>query len=209
MWQIVQSQSLGQVEPLALAFHLTEGLPGLVHRSPGIVQCAAPVVLVLVDCCLALLMRVGVTVGEREVGRIDGRGMPLVLNADTCIGNREIGGDSLRHGDVLDGVVLLLAGRALKRILEEHVGVEGIVFGAGDLLGDTVIERCRHLCLVGEELSEFEACGKRYVALVVGGALADTALQSAEALRDISALHVHGSEVRELYVEVAVGSPSS
>lgn len=85
----------------------------------------------------------------------------------------------------------------------------GLYLGRVTLFGDTVIERCRHLCLVGEELSEFEACGKRYVALVVGGALADTALQSAEALRDISALHVHGSEVRELYVEVAVGSPSS
>ena len=62
--QPVQSEPLEDVEPFGPALDQpSERLPGPVHRCPVVVQCAPPVVLILIDGRLARCMRVGMAVG--------------------------------------------------------------------------------------------------------------------------------------------------
>ena len=135
--------------------------------------------------------------------------MPFRLNAHVGVGDGEVGVDLLRHGDVLYGVALLFRGGGIERILQFHIRVERVVFGTGLLLGDTVVDGNGDFRLVGEELSELQARRDLKVRLAVLGAGADTILQSAEAFRDVLALHVDRSHVGQLHIEVAVSCPAA
>ena len=85
--QPVQAKPLQNVEPLALVLDLLERLPRFIHRSPGIIQGASPVVTVLINRGLAggTLMRM--TVGQREVGRVVRHRMTLGSDTHTGVGN--------------------------------------------------------------------------------------------------------------------------
>ena len=137
--QPVQSESLQDVEPLALVLQLLERLPSLIHRCPRVVERTTPVVLVLIHGGLSLRMLVGVTVGEGEVSRVVRHRMALGGNADTSVGDGEVGVGHLRHGDVLDGVALVLRASCVESVLQLHVGVERIVLRRGLLLGHAII----------------------------------------------------------------------
>ena len=102
----------------------------------------------------------------------------------------------------------MLAG-SLERVVEEHIGVERIVLGTLALLGDRIIEGCRHLGLLGEELAQFQVGGKAGVELVVGAALIHAFLETAEAIRLILAGNIDGAEVGQLHIEVALCGPSA
>ena len=54
-------------------------------------------------------MTVTVTIAEREVGRVVRHGMTLGLDAETHIGEREVGIGGLGHGNTLHRIALLLA----------------------------------------------------------------------------------------------------
>ena len=149
------------------------------------------------------------TVGEGEVGGVEGHGVALVgLYAYADIGEREVAVCGLGDGNRLDAVALVGIG-GIEGILEFHVGVERVVLGAGLFLRDGVVERGGDLGLVGEELSEFEAGGDAVGLVVVGGALRDTVFESAEAFAHVAALDVDASEVGHLYVEVALCCPTA
>ena len=85
--QPVQAELLQNIEPLALVLDLLERLPRFIHRSPGIIQGATPVVTVLINRGLAggTLMRM--TVGQREVGRVIRHRMTLGSDTHTGVGN--------------------------------------------------------------------------------------------------------------------------
>ncbi len=134
--------------------------------------------------------------------------MSFGLYAHTHIREREVSVNGLCHRDVLHRVALMLV-HALKSVIKFHVGVERVILGPFHLFRKAVIERSRYLGLVGEKLPEFQACGERQVALVVLRTLVDPLFQSAEPLRHITALQVHGTHIGELHIEVSVGSPTS
>ena len=122
-------------------------------------------------------------VGEREVGRIVRHGVTLGLDAHADIGEREVGGGSLGDGYRLDTVALMVV-HCFQCIVKFHIRVERVVLGSRLLLGRAVVERCRHLCLVREELAQFDI-GRNGIRLkVVGRTLHDALFQSAEAFGD-------------------------
>lgn len=134
----------------------------------------------------------------------------MALGGNTNLGIRdgEVGVDSLRDGDALDGVTLRGIGSA-ERLVELHVRVERIVLGLHALLADAIIKRYGHLGLVGEELSQLEVGGEGVGAIVVGRPLLHALLKSAEAGRGVFALKVERSEVGKLDVEVALCCPAA
>ena len=154
-------------------------------------------------------MRMGVAVGEGEVGGVVGHRVASVLYPYACVGDGEVGVDLLRYGDALYGVAFLLARCGIEGFLELHIGVERVIFRSCHLLGDAVIDWDGDFCLVGEELAEFHARRQLEVALVVLRPGADTILKSAKSVGDIFSLHIDATHVGELDVEIAVGSPSA
>ena len=103
----------------------------------------------------------------------------------------------------------MLRASCFESVIELHVGVKRIILWRCLLLSHRVVERCRHLRLVGEELAELYVCRNGVVGVVVGRTLCHALLQSAEACRAVFALHVDGAEVRELQVERALCSPTA
>ena len=128
----------------------------------------------------------GMTVAEREVGGVVGHRMTLRPQSPAHVGDGEVGVGGTRDGDVLNTVTLLFAD-GLQRIVETHITVERVITRFHGLLGVGVIEWHRHLCLVGEELTEFEGGGDAVLFLRIGGALHHTLLQTTEAVADITA----------------------
>ena len=198
--QVVDTDGLGEVQPFRLTLEILERLPGLVDGRVAVVQRPPPLVILLVDGSLARGVTMGVTVGEREVRRIIGHGVTLGLQSPTEVREREVRRRRLRHGDVLDTVALPFAGRCLKGILQAHIRVEGIIAGAHLLLRHGVVDGCRDLRLVGEELAELERGGDGIFLLGVGAALHDILLQTTKAVANVTALQVDGSEVGELHI---------
>ena len=154
--QVVESQGFGEIEPLRLTLHLLEGLPCLVDRRIGVVEGASPLILVLIDGSLARGVAVRVAVADREVGRVVGHGVLLVLDAYSRIGQREVARDVLRDGYRLYGVALTLIGCRLQGIVQFHVRVERVVLRADGLLRVRIIKRCADLGLFREELAQFQ-----------------------------------------------------
>ena len=81
LWQVVQSDGLRQCEPLRLTVEALEGFPGLVDWRIGIVECPTPLVPPLIDGGLTRGIVVGVAIGEGEVRRVVGHGVPLGLQS--------------------------------------------------------------------------------------------------------------------------------
>ena len=206
--QVVQTESLGEVQPLRLALSRLERLPGLVDGRVGVVQGATPLVVVLIDGCLARGMAVLVAVADGEVRGVVGHGVTLRLDTDAGVGKREIARHVLGDGNRLDAVALAGTG-GIEGILEIHVGIQGVVLRAHLVLADGVINRYGDLGLVGEELAQFEVRRDGVRLLRVGGTLHDALLQSAEAVGDIASRQVDGAEVGELDVQRTRGSPAA
>ena len=198
--QPVESEGLGQRHPLRLRLRLLEGFPRLVDGRIAVVQRAAPLVVVLIDGGLARRVAMGVAVAEREVGRVVRHRVTLGLDVEAHVGQREVGRRGLGDGNVLYRVALLLVG-GIEGVVEVHIGVQRIILRLGDFLGDRVVERCRHLQLVGEQLAQLDGGGQRVGLVVVGGACCHTVLQSAEALGDDLSREVERADIRQLHVE--------
>ena len=201
--QIVQSEGLGEVEPLRLTLEFAERLPRLVDGRIGIVERASPTVIFFVDGRGTRVEAVGVAIAEGKVTGVVGHGVALGLQSpsDTRQGEIRIGppGDGHR----LYTVALLLRSCGIQGILQSHVRIEGIIARAYLLLGDGVIKGHRHLCLLGEEFTQFERCRHGVLLLSICTALHDTFFQSSEAITDVMACHVDTAEVGELHIEVA------
>ena len=207
--QPVESESLEDVVVFRLALDVLERLERLENGRPVVAHGTLPVIFVLIDGRLTRRVAMGVAVGEREVGRIDRRGMAFVLNAHTHVGEREVGVGGLAHGDALNGVALVLVLGSIEGVAESHIRVEWVVLGSFLVLRQRIIERSGNLRLVGEELSKLKAGCDRIRLEIVVGTRGDTLLETSEALRGVATLHVHGSEVGQLHVEVSLCSPST
>ena len=83
--QVVETQRLGEVQPLRLTLELFEGLPSLIHGRVAIVEGSTPLVLTIVDGGLALGTPMGVTIREREVGGVVGHGVTLGFQTPTHV----------------------------------------------------------------------------------------------------------------------------
>ena len=103
----------------------------------------------------------------------------------------------------------MLRGSRLKGIFETHIIIERVITRTYLILRHRVIKRSADLGLVGEELTQFERSGDGVVLLRIRRALHDTFLQSAEAIADISASHVHIAEIGELHLQASGGSPTA
>ena len=103
----------------------------------------------------------------------------------------------------------MLRACGVERVLELEVRIHGVVLRAEALLADRIVERCRHLGLVGEELSELDVGGDGILRRVVGGAFHDALFESAISLGGHLAHHVERGDVGELHVERALCGPSS
>ena len=86
----------------------------------------------------------------------------------------------------------------LKGIVEQHVGVEGIVAWACLFLCHGVVEWGSDLCLVGKQLAQFEIGSEAVGLVVVGGTLCHCLLQSSETVGEDASREVHRSEVGQL-----------
>ena len=84
-------------------------------------------------------MLVGMTVGEREVGRVVRHRMALGSNSDTGIGDGEVGIHHLRHSNILDRIPFSLGACCIQCILEFHIRIQRIVLRRSLLLGHTII----------------------------------------------------------------------
>ena len=103
----------------------------------------------------------------------------------------------------------MTVGSSVKRIVEFHIGIQRVVLRTDGLLGVGIVQRCRHLGLLREQLTQLQIGGYRVRHLVVGISLHDGLFQSAKALSDITSCHVHATEVRQLHVHGTVGSPTA
>ena len=207
--QVVESEHFGQRHPLRLALRVLEGLPGLVDGRVGIVERASPLVFVLIDGGLARSVAMRMAVAEREVGGVVRHRVTLVLDAHAGVGEREVARDVLGDGYRLDAVALALAAGRLEGVVELHIRVEGIVAWADGLLRVGIVERRRHLSLIGEELTQLEGGSDAVGLLGIGGALHDGLLESAEAVGDVAARHVDAAHVAQLHVHSSAGRPSA
>ena len=125
--QVVQSEGLGEVQPLRLTLQLSERLPRLIHGRIAVVNGTAPLVILLIDGSLARGVTMGVTITEREVGRVVGHRMAFRFQAPAHVRDGEVGVGGPRDGNIIDAVALLLAGSSLQRIIKAHVVVEWII----------------------------------------------------------------------------------
>ena len=141
-----------------------------------------------------------VAVAEREVGRVVRHRVTLGLNAETNVGQREVGRGRLGHGNVLYRVALLLAG-SFEGVIQLHIRIQWIILRLGYLLGNRVVERCRHLHLLGEQLTQLHSGGQRVGLEIVSGACSHTVLQSTESLGNNFTREVHCADIRQLHVE--------
>ena len=151
----------------------------------------------------------GVAIAEREVSRVDGCRVAFVLYAHPHIREREVGVGGAGDGNRLNAVALMVAACSIEGVAQTHVGIQRVVLRTRLLLRHRVVERCRHLRLVGEELTQLERSGDAVGLIVVGAALCHTLLESTEAFRGVAALHVHGAKVGELHVQIALCCPAA
>ena len=206
--QPVQGEGLGKIHPFRLALRLLERFPRLINGRIAVVQRASPLVFLLIDGRLARGEAMRMTIGEGEVGRVVRHGVPLGLDAEAHVRQREIGAGSLGYRDVLDRVALM-TGRHLQGVVQFHVSIQRIIFRSGFLLGHRVIKRCRHLHLVREELAQLHAGRQRVSLIVVLGTGRYPIFQSAEAFGNDLSREVDRSHVGELYVQRSRGGPTT
>ena len=138
--QVVQSEGLVEVLPLLVTFYLLERLPRLIHRRIGVVQGTAPLVFLFIDSGLTRGETVGMTITEREVGRVVRHRMALRLQSPTHVGDGEVGVGSSRHGNVLDTVTLVSVGCCIQSLIETQVTVQRVVTRCDSLFGVGIIK---------------------------------------------------------------------
>ena len=137
--QPVQAELLQYLPPFTLALDVLERSPRLVDGSPVVIQRGSPVGFPLIDGGLASGFLVRMAIRDGEVGGVVGHGMTLGGDAHPCVGDREVGLLHLGHGNAFDRIPLMLVGRRIQRIVQQHIGVHRIVLRRGLLLGDTII----------------------------------------------------------------------
>ena len=98
--------------------------------------------------------------------------------------------------------------RGVEGIVKKHVRIERIVFRTCLLARHRIVKRCRHLCLVGEELAQFHVCRQTVSVIVVRGTLRHALLQSSETLGDNLSRGVERPHVRQLYVKRTLCRPA-
>ena len=206
--QVVEAEGLGEVKPLGLALHLSERFPGLIDGRVAVGQSATPLVVILIDGGLARGVVMAVAVGQREVCRVVGHGVPLGLDTHPHVGEREVARQPLGHGYRLHGVALVTA-HHVKGFVEFHVRIEGVVLRPYLVVADGIVEGDGDLRLVGEELSQFQIGHHRVGLLRLVRTLQRTFLQAAEAVGHVASREGQATEVGELDVERARGSPSA
>ena len=163
----------------------------------------------LIDRCLTRLTGAAVAVREREVGGVVRHGVTLGLDAEAHVRQCEVGRGRLGDGNALYAVALVLVDGGVQRVVQFHIRVQRIILRPRLLLGDRVVERRRHLHLVGEELAQLEIGSHRVCLVVVGGTLGYAFFQSAKALGDNLTRHIDSTHVGELDVQVARSSPAT
>ena len=67
------------------------------------------------------------TIGDREISGVVGHGVTLGGDAHPCVGDREVGLLHLGHGNALDRIPLMLVGRRVQRVVQQHIGVQRII----------------------------------------------------------------------------------
>ena len=209
LWQPVQTESFQNVEPLALVLQPLEWFPSLIDWRPGIIERTAPIVLALVYGSLARGILMGMTIGKREIGWIVWHRMALGGDADSGIRHREVGLRHLGHGDVFDGVSLMLGACCIECILQFHIGIQRIVLRRSLLLGHTIIYRYTYLCLVWEELAHLQGCCHAVGTIIIGTSISHAVFQSTKAFAGVFSCGIHATKVGKLYVEISISSPAT
>ena len=148
------------------------------------------------------------TIGEREVGRVVGHGVPLTLNTHPHVRQGEVCLCGSRNGNPFYRITLRTVGSGIQRIIKSEVGVKRIIGRPRFLLGDRVVERCRYLCLVGEEFSQLQTGCHTISLIVVCCPLVHPVLYTSKTLRDVTSLHINRPEVGELHIKVTLCRPS-
>ena len=167
-----------------------------------------PFVVTFVNCRLTRVLRVAVTIGEREVCWVVGHRVTFGLDANTYVRQREVGGLRLPDGYRLNAVTLVSI-HCVQCFVQFQVGVQRVVFRTALLLGNAIVDGCRDVHLVGEEFSQFEVGGQRVGLVVVRTALGDTFLESAEALGDDFTRQIDVTDVRQLDIQVTRCGPTA
>ena len=167
-----------------------------------------PFVVAFVDCRLTGVLRVAVTIGEREVCWVVGHRVTFGLDANTDVRQREVGGLRLSDGYRLNTVTLVSI-HCVQCFVQFQVGVQRVVFRTALLLGNAIVDGCRDVHLVGEEFSQFEVGGQRVGFVIVRTALGDTFLETAEALGDDLTRQIDVADVRQLDIQVTRCGPTA
>ena len=150
-----------------------------------------------------------VTVREGEVAWVVGHRMAFGLQSPAHVREGEVRIGGLRHRHRLDAIPFVLVCHCIECIIEPHIRIEWVIAGTDFFFCDGIIERCRHFCLLGEELTEFQGGRHGVLRLSVSSTPHHTLFQSAEAITHIPARDIHRSEVRELHIHRTRCSPSA
>ena len=154
-------------------------------------------------------MLMSMTIGKREVGWVIRHRMALGGNPNTSIGYREIGLRNLGHSNILDRIALGLRTGSIESILQFHIRIHRIILRRSFLLCYTIINRYADLSLVWEELTHFQRGGYAIGTIVVGTSASHTVFQTSKSFADISSRSIDTTEIRQLYIEISIGSPST
>ena len=153
-------------------------------------------------------MVVAVAVAEAEVGRVVRHGVPLGLDADAGIGEREVARQVTGHGYRLHRVALM-GSHGIEGFIQFHVGVQRVILRTHLVLAHGVIDGYGDLRLFGEELTQFEI-GRHGVRLLgIGRPLHHALLQASETIGHVAARQVDAAKVAQLHIEGTRGSPAS
>ena len=103
----------------------------------------------------------------------------------------------------------MLVGSSIEGVIESHISVERIVFRRSTLTSNAVIQWHLNLSFIREELTKLKIGGETVSGIVVSGARCYAFFESSESFADVFACGIDASEVRKLYIEIALCSPSA
>ena len=207
LWQVVQVLRLDDVQPFRFAFQVLEWLPRLVFRAVAVRQVGFPILVDLIHDGLARNLTLAVGIAESEVGWVPWhRNTARIVRLP--VRQREV--LVLRHrlSDGGQGVALK-AFKLVEGVLQQHVGVERIVFRRNFLPGVGIVNRETHLPFLWEQLAKLPLGGQAPFVQVVVATFVHALFQSAEAVSLHVAGHVHAGKVAQLHVQVALGGPAA
>ena len=146
-------------------------------------------------------------VGEREVGWVEWHRLTTLV-VGFPVREREVLVLCQSFGDGFQRVARC-AFQFVECILQEHIGVERIVFRRNALPAIGVVEWEVHLPLHREELAQFEVGGDAPLVLVLVASLRYALFQSTETSCFYMSCDVHATQVGQLHIHVALCCPSS